>query len=76
MSTCACGSPILQPARGRRRRWCSDRCRKATERALLCPEIQLDVDPRLEAERARRALPVTAFATFAQLDRWLEERGR
>jgi hypothetical protein len=42
----------------------------------LCPEIQLGADPWLEAERARRALPVTAFGTFAELDRWLEERGR
>ena len=76
MSICACGSPIVQSGRGRRRRWCSDHCRKATERALLCPEIQLGADPWLEAERARRALPVTAFGTFAELDRWLEERGR
>ena len=76
MTECACGSPIVQPARGRRRRWCSDRCRKATERALLCPEMQVLSSPELEAERARRALPVRAFANFAALDAWLEERGR
>lgn len=23
-----CGTPLTQPATGRRRRWCSDRCRK------------------------------------------------
>lgn len=27
-----CGTALVQPARGRRRRWCSDRCRKAAAR--------------------------------------------
>lgn len=76
VTLCACGKPVVQPARGRRRRWCSDRCRKSTQRALTCPEMQVLPSPDEEAERARRALPVTAFGTFAELDVWLEERGR
>lgn len=76
MNVCTCGAPIVQPARGRRRRWCSDRCRKAAERAVSCPEIQLVSDPWQQPERARRALPVAAFANFRELDLWLEERGR
>lgn len=38
MSACAgCGTPITQPpSRGRRRKWCSDRCRKRTLYSGTC----------------------------------------
>ncbi len=29
-----CGAPISQPARGRRRQWCSDACRSRTRRQI------------------------------------------
>ena len=30
-----CGAPLTQPATGRRRRWCSDRCRKRSGNGSL-----------------------------------------
>ena len=57
LTVCACGAPLIQPARGRRRRWCSDRSRKVAERALSCPGVQLLSDPWQEPERARRGAP-------------------
>lgn len=48
----------------------------AAKRALACSEMQGLSSPDVEAERARRALPATAFANFVELDAWLEERGR
>ena len=76
MTTCACGAVIPQLARGRRRRWCSERCRKSMQRALPCPEMHVEREAEIEALRARRALPCAAFANFAELDAWLEGQGR
>jgi hypothetical protein len=30
-STCPCGKPLVQPERGRQRRYCSDTCRRAAD---------------------------------------------
>lgn len=34
MDKCMCGNPIIQPVRGRRRKYCSDGCRRAADNAM------------------------------------------
>lgn len=74
MTECSCGAEIVQPRTGRRRRWCSDRCRKAAERrALACPETRDDPELIPTPRVAREPHGVRSFATFDELDAWLRE---
>ncbi|MBF6284496.1 hypothetical protein REK76_29365 (plasmid) [Nocardia farcinica] len=42
-----CGSPIVQPDRGRRRRWCSDDCRRrGSERGIRIREVVREKEVR------------------------------
>lgn len=66
-----CGKPIAPQQRGRPRRWCSDACRKAAQRARNRPAVderrraaQLAV-ARAEASRAWKHLQATAGETQA-----------
>lgn len=73
MNCAVCGADLVQPKTGRRRRWCSDRCRMVARRALVCSETRVDPDVPPAPRVASQRYPVTSFATFSELDQWLEE---
>ena len=68
-----CRGPIVQPARGRRRKWCSDRCRREiyTWRKLRGPKASwLEGWRSRSGEVARRAVARLEYelAVLAELD--------
>jgi hypothetical protein len=74
--TCRCGSPIVQPATGRPRRYCSGTCRVAAHRERVTKRGVglgvLSAPPRPSA--CEPARPLEGFSSFADLDAWLDER--
>ena len=79
-STCeGCGAPIEQPHTGRRRRWCSDRCRKAHQQhakasgvasvVSVGAAVDAVLDARdYQADDVRSALSVMARQVAAAVD--------
>jgi hypothetical protein len=71
----ACGTPLVQSASGRRRRYCNASCRQKA-----CRDRTGNVLRGTEGCSGTPASPshfVTtgprSFATFAELDQWIEE---
>jgi hypothetical protein len=70
----ACGAAFAQPALGRRRRYCSRACRALAYRERHAV-TKLQDDPQVPPmpASASQSFP-HAFATFVELDAYLEER--
>ena len=74
MTNClACGVELIQPKTGRRRLYCSHRCREVAYRVRHGVSSQPDLPVPLTPRVASQRYPVTSFATFSDLDAWLEE---
>jgi len=43
-----CGTPVEQPATGRRRKWCSEKCRKAPRTSKVSPVSSPAISPAVD----------------------------